>query len=653
VSGKPVTAASDIYSLGAVLYELISGARPHGLTTYDPAEIADRVCMRDIPPPSEAGGSSISGDLDTIVLKAMQKDPDRRYNSVEQFSEDLRRYLSGLPVLARPDTAAYRFRKFLGRHWVGLSATGAVIAALGAGIIISMHQARLAQERFELVRALASRFLFDFEGQIETVSGTTKAQQMVVNTAVEYLDKLSRTAGSDRALLQDLAEAYSRLAAVQGRATTSQVSHYEDALVSQQRSVEFYRKLAALDATKRRGLAFNLFNESFIEGTLSQADDGLKRASEGAQIIGELLRAAPTDPKALNDAVLAYQYLAKALLEVDRPEQALAANLKAQQYFAQSHPVLENARLKYSLLLLRQDEALMRRNAGDADAAAAIYERANKTIEELVAAEPANRIYRRTLGQNLGVLATAYYHFEYFSVGDQKKSAAAATRSVQVSRELLDSDPADGRARADIASTEAGSALALSEVDPKRAIQFGEAAIGHWDAILKATPGDRSAMAKRAAAAKWLARALLQARPPQAQEAAARAREAIDMVRALSSKLPNDPPYQKRTQVFMLALLGQALAADHRDQQAREAFGEAVSIGEQLLARDKAPVYYTIAATYAFDHFADYWKSRGDTSQGRKWFERSSQAWAARTEQTAPVKRMRDEAEEKLRGLQP
>src|SRR5262249_51574095 len=98
VQGKPVTAASDVYSLGAVLYELLSGARPHGLKNYDPTEIAERICLREVPPPSATGGAALRGDLDTIVLKAMHKDPERRYNSAEQFSEDLRRYLDGLPV---------------------------------------------------------------------------------------------------------------------------------------------------------------------------------------------------------------------------------------------------------------------------------------------------------------------------------------------------------------------------------------------------------------------------------------------------------------------------------------------------------------------------------------------------------------------------
>src|SRR5262249_31707532 len=185
-----VPTPTDVYALGGILFELLTGIRAQKIETHTPAEI-DRVVCESEPQRPSALARRIPRDLDTIVLKAMQKVPERRYNSVEQFSEDLRRYLEGRPVLARPDTNVYRMRKFIRRHWVGVGPTVAVIAALAAGAGISIHQARLARERFDQVRTLANRFLFDFEDEIASIPGTTKAQQMVVNTAFEYLDKLS------------------------------------------------------------------------------------------------------------------------------------------------------------------------------------------------------------------------------------------------------------------------------------------------------------------------------------------------------------------------------------------------------------------------------------------------------------------------------
>jgi serine/threonine protein kinase len=120
VRGEPVSTATDIYSLGVILYELLTGQRPHGLTNYDPLEVVQKICETETIAPSRRGVPALRGDLDTIVLKAMQKDPARRYVSADQLSEDLRRYLAGLPVLARPDTIRYRVSKYARRNKWGL-----------------------------------------------------------------------------------------------------------------------------------------------------------------------------------------------------------------------------------------------------------------------------------------------------------------------------------------------------------------------------------------------------------------------------------------------------------------------------------------------------------------------------------------------------
>jgi tetratricopeptide (TPR) repeat protein/tRNA A-37 threonylcarbamoyl transferase component Bud32 len=144
VRGEPVSTSSDVYSLGAVLYELLTDRRAHHFPDYDPLNIAKEICERQIEPPSTVGCRELRGDLDVIVLKAMQIEPVRRYSSVEQFSQDLQRYLDGLPILARPDTVFYRAGKFTRRHRAGLAAAVAVLVALLGAVVVSTREARRA-----------------------------------------------------------------------------------------------------------------------------------------------------------------------------------------------------------------------------------------------------------------------------------------------------------------------------------------------------------------------------------------------------------------------------------------------------------------------------------------------------------------------------
>ena len=154
VRGEPVTIASDVYSLGAVLYELLTGVRPHVFPELTPQVIEQVVCGRDVIAPSEAVrrdnkklAARLRGDLDTIVLRAMHKEPSRRYETVERFAEDIRRYLSDEPIAARPDHFVYRSRKFLRRNRLALGVGFALLIAFGAGLFSNELRPRLIPSR--------------------------------------------------------------------------------------------------------------------------------------------------------------------------------------------------------------------------------------------------------------------------------------------------------------------------------------------------------------------------------------------------------------------------------------------------------------------------------------------------------------------------
>lgn len=146
--GKRVTTASDTYSLGVVLYRLLTGTPPHELTGLSPAEMEQRVMQEPPPPPSSRAPAErareIRGDLDTIVLKALRTDPDERYLSAAELSEELRRWLANEPIAARRASVAYRVRSFVRRYPVAVGASVLAIAALAASTTVSVIQARRA-----------------------------------------------------------------------------------------------------------------------------------------------------------------------------------------------------------------------------------------------------------------------------------------------------------------------------------------------------------------------------------------------------------------------------------------------------------------------------------------------------------------------------
>jgi len=167
IKGERITTASDVYSLGVLLYELLTGRRPYRLKTRAPDEISHAITSQEPERPSTAivrgenqkresrNSKFLRGDLDNIVLMAMRKEPARRYASVGQFSEDIRRHLGELPVVARKDTVSYRAGKFVARHRIGVAAAALILLSLLGGIIATLIQVRTARREKAKAEAIS------------------------------------------------------------------------------------------------------------------------------------------------------------------------------------------------------------------------------------------------------------------------------------------------------------------------------------------------------------------------------------------------------------------------------------------------------------------------------------------------------------------
>lgn len=287
VKGGTITTASDVYSLGVVLYELLTGCSPYRDAGKTTEEIALAVCQSDPQKPSTAvrhatgidhadptathaltvlpEGSPeelsrrLSGDLDNIVLMALRKEPERRYASVEQFAEDLRRHLENLPVIARKDTLGYRASKFVRRHKAGVAAAAAVAIILIAGMVLTLYEARVARQQAEVARAQRARAerrfndvrklansLFDIHDAIANLPGTVAARKMIVSISLNYLDSLAGEAAGDASLQRELSDAYAGIGDIQGRAGTENLGDISGAMASYKKGAQITQAL--LDA---------------------------------------------------------------------------------------------------------------------------------------------------------------------------------------------------------------------------------------------------------------------------------------------------------------------------------------------------------------------------------------------------------------------
>lgn len=275
VKGEKITTTSDVYSLGVLLYELLTGQRPYRLKTRTPEEIARAITEQEPERPSTALTHAVNspqstvrnpvlsgakrsrmdpkflrGDLDNIVLMAMRKEPARRYASVGQFSEDIRRHFDGLPVIARKDTLRYRSEKFIRRHRVGVTAAALIALTLIGGIITTFWEARRAtqqrdraERRFADVRKLSNALLFDIAPKIERLEGSTEARKSLVQRALEYLDSLANESAENIPLQGELATAYEKVGELQGAPRKPNLNDFSGAIASYEKARDIRKRL--------------------------------------------------------------------------------------------------------------------------------------------------------------------------------------------------------------------------------------------------------------------------------------------------------------------------------------------------------------------------------------------------------------------------
>jgi tetratricopeptide (TPR) repeat protein len=256
IRGEVVNTTTDIYSLGVLLYEMLTGESPYRVQGQSAADLERLVTTAAPRFPSQ-----LRGDMELILRCAMHHDAARRYTSVTQFADDIRAYMRGYPISARPDTIVYRSRKFLARHRLITVTAAAVLITLAIGAAYTTRQAQRAEARFQQVRSMANSFLFDFDARIQNLPGSIEARELVANEALKYLSALHAESVGDVELEWDIGNAYEKVGDVQGHPNTANLGHTTAAIQSYRASLEIKERLIAANknSVKLRSLATTCF----------------------------------------------------------------------------------------------------------------------------------------------------------------------------------------------------------------------------------------------------------------------------------------------------------------------------------------------------------------------------------------------------------
>jgi hypothetical protein len=491
ILARPITTASDVYSLALILHELLTGQPVRQWGTLSLPELLAAI---ETPPPL---APALAADLRAIFRRALAVDPAERYPTAAALAEDLERYREGLPVAARGRSPWYAARKWVGRHRWGLLAATAIIAYSGFGLeavlrssrvaaeqrqiaekqrelaesarqkaeaaaaralaaeATANQQRRLAEVRFNDVRSLARSVLFELEPAAAQVPGNTPVRKLMIEKSAAYLDRLERSApDSDAALHAELANAYLRLASVQGIPSGSNLGDLTGALTSIDKAIRSRRLVLARkpqDAVARALLADARITRAMQLTALRRPEESASDLRAAARLLGQ-----PRNETGLN--TLSRLHFARR----DYPG-FLAVAERLHHQFPAKDSYHRNVALGHKYLS---------GNAETREERFAHAREAERIDSERLAAEPGNTERKLDLSFDLSMLAS--YSGDR---GDWRAAQDYFARTVAIRRELAAADPRNARYQERLAAGLLYLGFAhLYRKDPAAGAAFDEAA---------------------------------------------------------------------------------------------------------------------------------------------------------------------------------
>lgn len=468
---EPATVQSDVFALGVMLHELLTGRRPFDDAPQSRYE-RERALTRAAPPkPSDAAADRalarrLRGDLDTICARAMQPEPARRYASVERLAADIRAHLEGLPIAARPETSAQRIARNIRRNPALSAAVAAALLAVVAGAAVSLQQAAvartqrdeartqrdLAQRRFDDVRALAGAMLFDVYDQVADVPGSTAARATLAQRAGTYLDRLTQDASDDPDLLRELAQSYTRLGDVQAGLGAANLGQTADANANYARALDLRRAIARSDDASdddRVAYAYALLKA----GDAHRLTGDMRAAAAAYRDMlatVEPFAAAPDASDDLRRALyIADVRLSTTLLRLGDRAAALDASRRAADNARARLATDPRARRDLAIALEKQGD--VHASGGDPQAAFDAYDASRSEFIALAQLDPSSAAAQRSVMIAHWKVGDALGNDAYANLDRTEEALAAYDEALAIARRIAEADPNDAAARRQLA----------------------------------------------------------------------------------------------------------------------------------------------------------------------------------------------------------
>ena len=597
IAGGPMSTASDVYSLGVVLYELLAGVSPYGLTSLSTLELSRIVADTEVQRPSaavlrdadaaEAAARrqttpeklrrQLAGDLDNIVLMALRREPSRRYASVKDIQEDIRRHLEDIPVIARTDTMWYRTNRFVKRHKAGVAATAVVAVTLIAGIVVTVRAELVARRRFNDVRALANSLIFDVHDSVKDLPGATPARKIIVDRALKYLNVLAQESSGDLGLQRELATAYEKVGSVQGDYLENNLGDYAGTLASYRKALDLRTQIAASSSEWEDRVALARAYRLVAHQMWANGDPrGARDPIEHAIAVSEAINREHADTvKVLDELGFDYEVSGR----IGYPDDAKADQKRLDSY--------RRALAIDELLLRLQPDSLIELHgyATDLSEVGGMIE-ASDPAEALKDYQKGLEIDRRLTGLSTDVrylrsVAMAYGSIAsvYSDVGDYSRSLESNLKDLAIYQKMVGDDPKNALLHQGLAITymntadSAGRAgrLPMALEDSSRALEIMRPL---------ASSGPKAAFQQGILAAMLVLRGsiLMQANQPEG------ARTAIEEGRSIYEALFRAGSMSHVNAAAAGVKLGDALAQGGRDREAESAYRQALDILQPVLA---------------------------------------------------------------------